>query len=184
MAKVISYPKHGIAKIISDDWQIFRAPEGEEAAALPPGKVIVPFTWWLTRGSRPEFSERTRRGEIAVWFAPEDDVLHHTEAIVAGKKLWPLLAVDFPIFRDGRGFSTAALLRERFGWEGELRAIGDILVDQLTQLARVGFDSFSLRKDQNQELALTQFELYSVTLQNDWRGLRTQLGASSLGAQS
>ena len=79
----------------------------------------------------------------------------------------------FPIFRDGRSFSTAALLRDRFAWQGEIRAIGDVLIDQLLQGARVGFDSFALRPDQKLDVALKQFDLFSVTTQNSWRGTRS-----------
>lgn len=178
MPKLIAFPKNGQASLAKNEWQVFRAPEGEEAAALPQGKVIVPFTWWITRGSRPEFLERAKKGEIGIWLAPEDDVLHHIDVIVDGLKVWPVIAVDFPIFRDGRGFSTAALLRDRFAWHGELRAIGDVLIDQLLQLARVGFDSFALRNDQDPEVALKQFNLYTVNLQNDWRGDRAQLAGA------
>ena len=179
MPKLISYPKNGKADLVKNEWQVFRTPEGEEAAALSPGKVLVPFSWWLARGNRPEFAERESKGEIGVWFAPEDDVLAHVDAINAGEKVWPVIGVDFPIFRDGRGFSTAALLRERLGWEGELRAIGDVLVDQLLQLARVGFDSFVLRNDQNPEQALAQFHLFSLSLQNNWRERRAQLNGAA-----
>ncbi len=175
MPNFISFPKGGKPDLVKNQWQLFRAPEGEEAAALPPGKVIVPFVWWLARGTRPEFTKRAEQGEIGVWFAPEDDVLAHADAIKAGEKVWPVIAVDFPIFRDGRGFSTAALLRDRLGWTGELRAVGDVLIDQLLQLARVGFDSFVLRNDQNPELALKQFSLFSLNVQNTWRGERAQL---------
>jgi len=92
-----------------------------------------------------------------------------------GKTLWPLVAAHFPIFRDGRSFSTAALLRERYSWDGEIRAIGDVLIDQLLQGARAGFDSFALRSDQDKDVALKQFDLFSVTTQNSWRGKRTTL---------
>ena len=54
-----------------------------------------------------------------------------------------------------------------------IRAIGDVLIDQLLQGARVGFDSFALRPDQNTDVALRQFDLFTVTTQNSWRGLRT-----------
>jgi uncharacterized protein (DUF934 family) len=64
-------------------------------------------------------------------------------------------------------------LRDRFQWQGEIRAIGDVLIDQLLQGARVGFDSFGLRPDQNTDVALKQFDLFSVATQNSWRGLRT-----------
>jgi len=85
------------------------------------------------------------------------------------------VAADFPIFRDGRSFSTAALLRERFAWTGEIRAIGDVLIDQLILGARSGFDSFALRSDQNTDVALKQFDLFTVTTQNSWRDRRSQL---------
>ena len=180
MSKLITFPRYGQAQISKNDWQVFRAPEGEEAAALPTGKVLVPFTWWLTRGNRSEFIARAKQGELGVWFSPEDDVLAHAQAIKDGEEIWPVMAVDFPIFRDGRGFSTAALLRERFSWKGELRAIGDVLIDQLLQLALVGFDAFVLRNDQNIDLALKQFTLYSVHAQNSWRSERSQLKAAKL----
>jgi uncharacterized protein (DUF934 family) len=64
-------------------------------------------------------------------------------------------------------------LRDRFQWTGEIRAIGDVLIDQLLQGARVGFDSFTLRPDQQLDIALKQFDLYTVTTQNSWRSLRT-----------
>jgi uncharacterized protein (DUF934 family) len=77
------------------------------------------------------------------------------------------------MFRDGRSFSTAALLRERFSWTKEIRAIGDVLIDQLLQGSRVGFDAFELRSDQNMDTALKQFTLFSVVTQNSWRNERS-----------
>jgi len=88
------------------------------------------------------------------------------------------VAAHFPLFRDGRSFSTAALLRDRLGWEKEIRMIGDVLIDQLLQGARVGFDGFALRADQNLDVALKQFDLFSVTTQNSWRGKRSLLTTS------
>ena len=103
--------------------------------------------------------------------------MKHADIIEAGKKVWPLIAAHFPIFRDGRSFSTAALLRDRFGWQGEMRAIGDVLIDQLLQGARVGFDSFELRPDQSIDISLNQFDLFTVTTQNSWRSKRSLLNA-------
>ena len=123
---------------------------------------------------------RAQKGEIGVWFAADDDILKHADIIEEGKSLWPLVGAHFPIFRDGRSFSTAALLRNRFQWDGEIRAIGDVLIDQLLQGARVGFDSFALRPDQNLDVALKQFDLFSVTTQNSWRGQRTTLTELSI----
>lgn len=75
--------------------------------------------------------------------------------------------IDFPKFADGRGYSAARLLRERYGFTGELRSIGDVLIDQLFFMARCGFDSFDLREDQDIEDALKAFSTFSVTYQND-----------------
>jgi uncharacterized protein (DUF934 family) len=76
--------------------------------------------------------------------------------------------ITFENFTDGRGYSTAKLLRERFGWKGELRAIGDITVDQLGYLARCGFDSFSLRDDQDVKLAKHYLTTFSANYQRGY----------------
>jgi len=142
----------------------------------------VPFTWWCSQldSSHKEANllAKAKNGQIGVWFATDDDILEHEELINAGKQYWPLLAAYFPLFRDGRSFSTAALLRDRFGWDKEIRMIGDVLIDQLLQGARVGFDSFALRHDQDLTVALKQFDLFTVTTQNSWRGKRSLLATS------
>jgi uncharacterized protein (DUF934 family) len=68
-----------------------------------------------------------------------------------------LIAIDFPTFVDGRGYSSARLVRERLGYRGELRAVGDILRDQVFYLLRCGFDSLLLREDQDVDAALAAF---------------------------
>lgn len=175
--EIISYKLNAPAQLLGSEWQIVRfSEEGNEGSSLhhlPTGKLILPFAWWVSNGSDSEVMKRALRGDIGVWFSADDDIVAHAEVIHAGKKFWSLMAVDFPIFRDGRGFSTATLLRERLAWAGEIRAIGDVLVDQLLQMARVGFDAFELREDQDLNLGLKQFSLYSVTLQNSWRVKRS-----------
>ena len=61
----------------------------------------------------------------------------------------PVIAVNFPKFSDGRGYSIGRLLRERFGYKNELRAIGDVLLDQLQFMKRCGFDAYVLRADKD-----------------------------------
>ena len=61
MAKLIRFPKSGQAQLVANDWQVFRATEGEESAALPQGKVIVPFAWWLTRGTKEQHQARAQK---------------------------------------------------------------------------------------------------------------------------
>lgn len=76
-----------------------------------------------------------------------------------------LVAVRFPVFTDGRGYSTARLLRTRYGWRGELRAIGDIRRDQLFYLARCGFDTFELLDGEPVDAALAAFGAFSEVYQ-------------------
>lgn len=73
--------------------------------------------------------------------------------------------VEFPHFTDGRGYSSATVLRKQMQWQGELRAVGDIQVDQLGFLARCGFDSFALRDDQSLEQARVSLAAFSKTYQ-------------------
>ena len=76
-----------------------------------------------------------------------------------------LVALDFPQYRDGRGYSSARLLRERHGYTGELRAVGNILRDQLAFMARCGFDAFEYEGRTPIEEALSAFDEVSVVYQ-------------------
>lgn len=178
--QIIHFPKDGQVSLAANEWQVWDGERDEGGIPdLEDGlhKVLVPFHWWITHHQNGDIIERANKGGIGVWFATDDDILKHADIIEAGKALWPVVAAHFPIFRDGRSFSTAALLRQRFHWQNEVRAIGDVLVDQLLQGARVGFDTFELRSDQDLEVGLKQFSLYTVTTQNSWRGIRTLLEA-------
>ena len=75
--------------------------------------------------------------------------------------------LHFPKFSDGRAFSQAFLLRRRLGFKGEIRATGDVLVDQLVQMQRTGFDSAVLRADQDLNVAQRQFDHFSAFYQGD-----------------
>lgn len=118
------------------------------------GNVIVPLSVWRDRSR--ELS--SRNGLTGVWLDPADDPAQIGPLPV-------LIAVHFPAFTDGRGYSTARLLRERYGFGGELRATGDILRDQLYELDRCGFDSFLLREDQDLAEALRAFDDFSEAYQ-------------------
>ena len=113
-------------------WTLLR----DFTAEMPSSPVIVPLAKWLA--TRDALSART---DIGVWLAPADDPAEIADD-VAGL---PVIAVDFPRFADGRGYSIARSLRDRFAYRGELRAVGDIARDQLYYLQQVGFDAFVLR---------------------------------------
>jgi uncharacterized protein (DUF934 family) len=188
-SEILHFPKGGKPVLAPNEWQVWSGSQDEGANLSLPDlehgkkKVLAPFTWWCSQMNshhhEADVLALAKNSQIGVWFAADDDILKHADVIEAGKKVWPLVAAHFPIFRDGRSFSTAALLRDRFQWQGEIRAIGDVLIDQLLQGARVGFDSFALRPDQNLDVALKQFSLYTVTTQNSWRGSRTTYASLS-----
>jgi uncharacterized protein (DUF934 family) len=77
------------------------------------------------------------------------------------------IELHFPKFTDGRAFSQAVLLRRRHGFAGDIRATGDVLIDQLVQMARSGFTSAVLAEGQNPEAAERQFARYSAFYQGD-----------------
>ena len=89
------------------------------------------------------------------------------DLIGADSKAFASISINFPKFSDGRGYSAARLLRERYDYTGELRAVGDVLIDQLFFMKRCGFDTFALRDDQEVDVALAAFGTFSVCYQND-----------------
>src|SRR5215469_13894670 len=149
-------------EIVEDNWQVVRAAEDgalPEVAALPAGKVLVPLAYW--QAQRDALVAARGKDELGVWLAPDSE-----PADIAGDfdKL-AVIAVDFPVFRDGRGYSIGRLLRERYGYKGELRAIGDVLRDQIRLMFRCGFDAFALRADKDINDALKAFDDFSVQYQ-------------------
>ncbi len=148
--------------VIDDAWQVVRAAEDgalPTVAELPAGKVLVPFAYW--QAEREALVAARGKDELGVWLAPDSEPAD----VVADFDRLALIAVDFPRFGDGRGYSTAHLLRQRHGWTGELRAIGDVLRDQLNYMARCGFDAFAVRADRDPHDALAAFTEFSERYQ-------------------
>ncbi len=118
--------------VIDDGWQVLR--EISEGG-LPNGKIIVPLNYWL------EHRDSLRaRGDVGVWLASDQPPTPLADDLAQ----LPVIAIDFPLFTDGRGFSYGRTLREHFGYKGEVRAIGQFIRDQLYYLKRCGFDAFAL----------------------------------------
>lgn len=148
-------------QIVADDWQVVKLAEGEtaESVAIPEGRVIVPLAVWQARRDALK-----ARGDVAVWLASDE----RPEALKEDVATLPLIAVDFPKFADGRGYSIAYNLRARLGFTGELRAIGDVLRDQLFYMQRVGFNAFATRPDRSIEDALKGLTDFSEAYQASW----------------
>lgn len=100
-------------------------------------------------------------GQVGVRLAPTDE-LEDVDIDLTGIAL---VAIEFPKFTDGRGYSLARLLRERLGYRGELRAVGNVLRDQLFYMHRCGFDAFELQPGKSVKDALAAFSEFSVRYQ-------------------
>lgn len=146
-------------RIVADSWHLLeRGAKGELPEVPTRGDVIVPLALWLAR--REDFLAPP--GKLGVWL----DANEGPEALAGDVERFPLIAVNFPKFGDGRGYSIARLLRERHGFRGELRAIGDVLHDHLFFMAQCGFDAFALREDQDAQEALSSgFDAFSDSYQ-------------------
>ena len=147
--------------IVSDEWALLKLAEGEspESAVVPSGKQIIPLNVWLAQQS-----QLSARSDIGVWIASDE----RSEDLGEAVSTLPVIAVDFPSFADGRGYSIAYQLRARQGFEGELRAIGDVLRDQLFYMQRVGFNAFATRADRSINDALKGLTDFSDTYQTSW----------------
>ena len=147
-------------EVVADDWQILQAGEGLALEMpLPDGRVVVPMEFWIAH-----HAALLARGNVAVWLAGHEEVAELTPWLAQ----LPLIAVHFPKFADGRGFSAAFLLRSRLGYRGELRAIGDVLPDQLFFMWRVGFNAFAVRQDKDIHKALQCLKPFSDAYQGSW----------------
>jgi uncharacterized protein (DUF934 family) len=142
-------------KIIEDSWE--RLVEIAPDASLPAGDVIVPFVYWL------EHKEAllNREGMLGVCINGDDD----TQEVAKDIEHFDLIALYFPAFTDGRCYSHARLLHDRYNYKGELRAVGDVMRDQLFFMQRCGINSFQLREDKNMQDALNAFSELSVKYQ-------------------
>jgi len=146
--------------VVDDDWSLLKLAEGAspETVSVPAGRHIVPLAVWL---AQPTLKSRT---DIGVWLASDE----RPEGLKDDVAALPLIAVDFPSFSDGRGFSIAYNLRARLQFTGELRAIGDVLRDQLFYMQRVGFNAFATRADRDIHDALKGLTDFSDAYQTSW----------------
>ena len=138
--------------LVVDRWTLLR--DAAALADVPAGAAaIVPLALWSAE--RPAL---LARGDVGVWLAPADDPAVIADDVAA----LPVIAIDFPKFTDGRGYSIARLLRDRYRFGGELRAIGDVLRDQLFAFSQCGFDAFALRADRDPAEALASLDDFTT----------------------
>ncbi|MCP4319164.1 MAG: DUF934 domain-containing protein [Hyphomicrobiales bacterium] len=120
--------------VADDPWRII-SEENIPQAIESNAKILVPLHLYL------ELSDAERQPEnTGVIVLPDDDV----SRLEPHLQYLALIAVTFPAFNDGRAYSQASLLRSRLGFGGELRATGDVLIDQVPLMLRCGIDSFAV----------------------------------------
>ncbi len=140
-------------EVVEDGWTHI----DDETPVPAEGGAIVSIARW--RVEREALAGRN--APIGVRLEPGDG----PEAVLDDLDRLDLVAVPFDQFKDGRGYSTARLLRERHGFTGELRAVGDVLRDQIAFMERCGFDSFEYAGKTEALEALKAFEDISVVYQ-------------------
>ena len=142
----MQYIKDG--KISTDGWL-----HADASSPLPAaGDVIVPLARWLAE--REQLLSRS--GRIGVRLASSEG----PEPVREDLQHIALIALEFPSFRDGRAYSYARILREQYGFRGELRAVGNVLYDQFMFMHRCGINAYEVQKDGDAERfarALTEF---------------------------
>ena len=139
----------------------------DATAPLTDGPVLVPLARFLAERD----SLVGRNAPVGVLVANTDDVAA-LAPLLAGIAL---IVLDFPKFRDGRAYSQARLLRERFGFTGELRAAGNVLRDQFLLMVRCGFDAFEISKESDVGALTEALASYSVFYQPTGDGRPTAL---------
>lgn len=142
--------------LIEDSWHLLS--KEADATVLPLSQAtIVPVHFWHAH----KMQLKTSKQPLGIWLDADEEI----ETIVEELSVFSVIALNFPHFMDGRHSSSAYLLRTRYFYTGEVRAIGDVLRDQLFALKRCGFDAFALRADKDPLDALNSFRDFSETYQ-------------------
>ena len=148
MQKMLS---HGA--VTEDNWTVLQMP----VETIPQGNILVPLKYWLEQSAELD----GQAGLVGVWLDSDEEV----EALADDLAQLPVVALNFPKFVDGRGFSSARLLRDRYDYKGEIRAIGNVIQDQLFMLQRCGFSQFCLADNVNLEAAAKSLNDFSDSYQ-------------------
>ena len=122
-------------EVVTDSWTLINDEAFTEGASAPAGDIIVPLALYLEH----QDALIKRSEQVAIQINGDDDLSSVLDAL----DQFPLIAVDFPAFRDGRGFSIARLL-QRAGYKGQIRATGDIGRDRLAYMVRCGFNAIKI----------------------------------------
>lgn len=139
--------------LVADDWLSV----ADDALVPADRPTIIPLARW--QADAATFAGRNAALGVRL------ESRHQAADIAGDLDRFALVAIDFPIYRDGRGFSTARLLRERHGFTGELRAVGHVLRDQFAFMHRCGFDAYEVADAGEAEAWAAELARFSVSYQ-------------------
>lgn len=142
---------------IIDDGFTFTSPAEDGSLTLPAGPVLVKLATWQSYRDALLAHPHAK----GVQLAPAE----FAEELAGDLDKLALIAIEFPGFADGRGYSTAQLLRNRLGFKAELRAVGDVFKDTLFYQQRCGFNAFAVKEGKSLDDALTALNAFSQPYQ-------------------
>ena len=145
-------------RLVEDFWLLGLPAEGADTVAESVTKNwIISLEQWRQNREQLLASD----GPKGVAISNDDDVLELADDVAH----LDLICVEFPVAGDGRGYSQAKLLRDRLGFKNEIRAIGEVLTDQLFLMRRSGINAFDLQAGQDPEASLARLHPFSVSYQ-------------------
>jgi len=144
-------------EIHNDEWNYLVKSDAPGEQEIPVGKVLVPLVTWIAQA---ETLSQHLTPDLGVWLDSDEE-----PGDLGNPNQFSVIAINFPKFADGRGYSSARILREKFSFKGELRAMGDVLLDQLFYMKRCGFNSFAMRPDRSAHKALAGLTVFSEAYQ-------------------
>ena len=139
-------------QIIENNWSFI-----EDNQALPMGNVIISLSRWQ--------AEKTQLKQHATQLGLRLQSSDNVADIAQDLAHFDLIELHFPVFTDGRGFSQAKLLRDRYQYTGEIRASGHFMVDQVFYMTKVGINAFDLNDEKQLPLAISLMDDFSVSYQ-------------------
>jgi uncharacterized protein (DUF934 family) len=138
--------------IVANGWKTLTLTKSDtpHSVRLPVGPVLVPLSVWQARRAELIHREYEHGWPLGIWLATEEDA----EAIENDIDDFTVIAVEFDKLADSKGYSAARLLRGRYGYKSELRAIGNVPRDKLSKLDKAGFDAFAVNDYKNDGVVL------------------------------
>ena len=139
-------------QIIENNWSFI-----EDNQALPMGNLIISLSRW--QAEKPQLQQHA--APLGLRLQSSDNVADIAQDLAH----FDLIELHFPVFTDGRGFSQAKLLRDRYQYTGEIRASGHFMVDQVFYMTKVGINAFDLNDEKQLPLAISLMDDFSVSYQ-------------------